>query len=396
MNARRLLYPGIAAIGISALGAYAYYIQRKPQLPSEQTASASQLADKPSATAAKPAGATGGPVAVDVAKVGTTRLVDDVNAVGSIRSNESVVIRPEVSGRIVRLNFGDGQHVRKGQLLVAFDSSVNQAEVQQAKAELGIARANFERTADLAKQKFISDRARDESQANVQVLEAKLALAQARLDKLEIRAPFSGIVGIRNVSVGDYVKDGTDLVNLEDISSVKVDFRVPEKYADLVHKGQAMEVVVDALPARPFRAKVDAVDPQVDSSGRSALLRGRIDNPEGKLKPGMFARVRLILAERDNALVVPEEAIVPQGNKVIVWKIVDGKAVKTEVRTGLRRAAKVEILEGLEKGDTVVTAGQIRLSKDGTPVRISQSAEPNGNDPKAVAPAAAAAAPAKS
>ncbi|GAB3553108.1 efflux RND transporter periplasmic adaptor subunit [Noviherbaspirillum agri] len=301
-------------------------------------------------------------------------MVDDVNAVGTLRSNESVVIRPEVSGRIVKLNFADGQRVSKGQLLIAFDASVNQAEVEQAKAELGIARANYERIVDLARQKFMSDRARDESLANVHVLEAKLALAQARLSKLEIRAPFSGIVGIRNISVGDYVKDGTDLVNLEDVSSVKVDFRVPERYADLVYKGQAIEVMVDALPGKPFRAKVDAVDPQVDSAGRSALLRGRIENPEGRLKPGMFARVRLILAERENALVVPEESIVPQGSKVMVWKVVDGNAVKTEVKTGLRRAAKVEITQGLALNDVVVTAGQIRLSKDGTPVRIAQGA----------------------
>lgn len=387
MNARKLMYSAIATIGISALGAYAYYVQRQPQGPSEQTANPAQAASEKS-TAGKPT-AGGTVVAVDVAKVTTLKLVDDVNAVGSIRSNESVMIRPEVSGRIVKLNFSDGQHVKKGQLLVAFDATVNEAEVQQAKAELGIARANYERALDLAKQKFISDRARDESQANVQVLEAKLALAQARLSKLQIKAPFSGIVGIRNVSVGDYVKDGADLINLEDISSVKVDFRVPEKYADMVHKGQAIEVLVDALPGKPFHAKVDAVDPQVDSSGRSALLRGRIDNPEGKLKPGMFARVRLILAERDNALMVPEEAIVPQGSMATVWKVVDGKAVRAEVKTGLRRAAKVEIVQGLQAGDTVVTAGQIRLSKDGTPVRIAQA---NGQEARStnasVAPAA--------
>lgn len=383
MNARRILYPAVAAIGISALGAYAYYVQRQPQGPTEQTAAAAPAAKSGKASTGTPA-----PVSVDVAQVTTTRLVDDIQAVGSIRSNESVVIRPEVSGRIVKLNFDDGQQVRKGQLLIAFDSSVNQAEVQQAKAELGIARANYERTVDLARQKFISERARDESQANVQVLEAKLALAQARLSKLEIRAPFSGIVGIRNVSVGDYVKDGTDLVNLEDISSVKVDFRVPERYVDLVQNGQGIEVQVDALPGKPFRARVDAIDPQVDSSGRSALLRGRIENPEGKLKPGMFARVRLILAERENALVVPEESIVPQGNKVTVWKVVDGKAQRTEVRTGLRRAAKVEIVHGLRAGDTVVTAGQIRLSRDGTPVRFAQGSLLDGKPATASSPPA--------
>ncbi len=386
MNVRRLLYPGIAAVGLTALGAYAYYAQRQPHSPLEQSAG------KAASTTAKPASG-GVPAAVDVAQVVGMKLVDDVNAAGSIRSNESVVIRPEVAGRITRLNFSDGQQIRKGQLLVAFDSTVNQAEVLQAKAELGIAKANFERNADLAKQKFISERARDESLASVQVLEAKLALAEARLSKLEIKAPFSGIVGIRTVSVGDYVKDGADLVNLEDISSVKVDFRVPEKYADLVQKGQAIEVMVDALPGKPFRARVDAVDPQVDSSGRSALLRGRIGNPDGKLKPGMFARVRLILAERDNALVIPEEAIVPQGGKATVWKVVDGKAMRAEVRIGQRRAAKVEITHGLQHGDTVVTAGQIRLSKDGTPVRIAQG---NGPGAQTARPADAPAAPIKS
>ncbi|MES2534692.1 MAG: efflux RND transporter periplasmic adaptor subunit [Pseudomonadota bacterium] len=374
MNARRLLYLGVAATGISILGAYAYFAQRAPQRPVEQTVSAGP----PSGATARPAAAGSGPATVDVAKVSSLRVLDDINAVGAIRSNESVIIRPEVAGRITRLNFNDGQRVTKGQVLVAFDATVNEAEVQQALAELGIAKANFNRNADLAQRKFISERAKDESAANVQVLDAKLALAQARLSKLSIRAPFSGIVGIRNVSIGDYVKDGAELINLEDISSVKVDFRVPEKYADLVRKGQAVEVLVDALPGRPFKARVDAVDPQVDNSGRSASLRARIENPEGKLKPGMFARVKLILAERENALVVPEEAIVPQDGKVTVWKIVDGKARRTEVRIGLRREAKVEILEGLQLGDTVVTAGQIRLSRDGAPVRIAQARGEDG------------------
>lgn len=379
MSARRLLYSGIAAIGIAALGAFGYYAQRAPQGPNEAAGTSA------ASTAAAPAGAGtkgGAPAAVDVAKVTAITLRDDVNATGTVRSNEAVMIRPEVAGRITKLNFLDGQYVKKGQILVAFDSTVNQAEVQQAKAELSIAKANFERNDELARQKFISIRARDESAANVQVLEAKLALAQAKLSKLEIRAPFSGIVGIRNVSTGDYVKDGADLVNLEDISSVKVDFRVPEKFVDRVQRGQELEVIVDALPNRPFRAKVDAIDPQVDSAGRSALLRGRIDNPEGKLKPGMFARVKLILAEREKALVVPEEAIVPQGDKITVWKVVDGKAIRTEVRTGARRDAKVEIVEGLQLGDTVVTAGQLRLSRDGAPVRIVQDAMQAGQESK--------------
>jgi membrane fusion protein (multidrug efflux system) len=405
MNARRILYPGIAAIGIVALGAYGYYAQRAPQGLNENTAGISASSGV-AAASAKPANGGGGgaaagaPATVDVVKVAAATLRDDINAAGTIRSNEAVVIRPEVAGRITKLNFGDGQSVKKGQVLVEFDSSVNQAEVQQAKAELSIAKANFDRNDELARQKFISTRARDESAANVQVLEAKLALAQARLSKLEIRAPFSGIVGMRTVSIGDYVKDGADLVNLEDISSVKVDFRIPEKFADRVGRGQGLEVIVDALPDKPFRATVDAIDPQVDSAGRSALLRGRIANPEAKLKPGMFARVRLTLAERKDALIVPEEAIVPQGGKSTVWRVVEGKALRTEVKTGMRRDAKVEIVEGLKLGDIVVTAGQIRLSRDGAPVRIAQGAgldAPEGKPSEAkVSKDKSSAAPAKS
>src|SRR5690606_12393686 len=180
---------------MSALGAYAYYSQRAPQAPKEQTAAAAgQPAKNPTNAAA------GTAPAVDVAAASTTRMVNELNAVGTLRSNESVILRPEVAGRIVKLNFREGAPVRKGQQLVVFDSSVNQAEVEQARAELNIARANYRRNEELARKKFISERAKDESLANVQVLEAKLALAQARLAKLEIRAPFSGVVGIRNVS----------------------------------------------------------------------------------------------------------------------------------------------------------------------------------------------------
>jgi membrane fusion protein (multidrug efflux system) len=362
MKLRRLLYSGIATLGIAALGSYAYFAQRAP--------AANADAGKPVLAGQK----TAAPATVEVTTVSRAKLREDINAVGTIRSNESVILKPEVAGRITRLNFSDGQQVQKGHLLVGFDATVNLAEVRQAKAELAIAAANFTRNADLARQKFISERAKDESDANVQVLEAKLALAQARLAKLEIKAPFSGIVGIRTVSVGDYVKDGAELVNLDDVSSVKVDFRVPEKFADRTARGQLIEVNVDALPGRVFTTKVDAIDPQVDASGRSSLLRGRIANTDGKLKPGMFARVRLILSERPNALVVPEEAIVPQGDKVTVWKVVDGKVQRIEVTAGLRRAAKVEILSGLALGDTIVTAGQTRLAKNGAPVRIAQPA----------------------
>lgn len=372
---RKLLYAGVAALGIAALSGYAWYAQQQPASPKP----VAEVTASPDAAKAKAAGSGngggggGGPVAVEVARVSVVDLQEDIRANGTLQSNNAVMLRPEVAGRITRINFTDGQRVSKGQLLLAFDSAVARAEVQQVEAELRIAKANLKRNTELAQQRFIAERVRDESAANVQVLEAKLALAQARLDKLEIRAPFAGMMGISNVSVGDYVKDGVDIAHLQDISQVKVDFRIPERYLGQVKRGQILEVAVDAYPRENFQARVDAIDPQVESSGRSVLLRGRIANADYRLKPGMFARVRLVLAERGEAIMVPEEALVPHGQEMTVWKVLDGKAQRTPVKTGLRREAQVEITEGLTAEEVVVIAGQVRLNRDGTPVRVTNA-----------------------
>lgn len=373
------LYAGVAALGIAALSAFAWYAQQpsSPKPMAEKAAAAD-------AAQAKPTGGNGGanrggsgvggaPIAVEVVKVSVVGLQEDLRATGTLQSNNAVMLRPEVAGRITRINFSDGQPVKKGQLLLAFDSAVARAEVQQVEAELRIAKANLQRNTELAQQRFIAERVREESAANVQVLEAKLALVQARLDKLEIRAPFSGMMGIANVSVGDYVKDGVDIALLQDISVVKVDFRIPERFLGQVKQGQTLEVAVDAYLKESFQARVDAIDPQVESSGRSVLLRGRITNPDYRLKPGMFARVRLVLAERGDAIMVPEEALVPHGQEMTVWKVVDGKAQRTPVKTGLRREAQVEVTEGLQAEDVVVVAGQVRLNRDGAAVRVTNA-----------------------
>jgi len=194
-------------------------------------------------------------------------------------------------------------------------------------------------------------------------------LSRARLDKTDVRAPFSGILGLRRVSPGDYVTPGQDLVNIEDIDPLKVDFRVPERYLANLSAGQRIRVRVDAFPDRSFEGRVYAVDPQIDPAGRSIAIRARIDNPERVLRPGLFARVRLIVDERPNALVIPEQAIVPRGERRYVFRVKDGKAVLTEVRVGQRRQGSVEVVEGLSEGDTVVTAGQLKI-RDGVSVSL--------------------------
>ncbi len=332
--------------------------------------------------ATAPAQATGGnataakPPSVEVAKVEQARLVDDTRAVGSLRSRQGVMLRPEISGRITRLNFTDGHRVRKGQLLVQFDDQLPQAQILQSQAELSIVQANQKRNQELVAQNFISQRSLDESAANLQVGQAKLALAKATAARLRIVAPFNGIVGIRQVNVGDYLKDGADIVNLEDIDAIYVDFRLPERYQSKVRRGQTAMLDIDALPGQRYTAQIQAIDPLIDANGRSVGIRGCIDNRALQLRPGMFARVNVVFGVRDNASVIPEEAIVPQSGKQFVIRLLEGpseetrKTQRVEVKVGLRSPGKVEILEGLSPGDTVVRTGQQRIQKDGTVVRV--------------------------
>jgi membrane fusion protein (multidrug efflux system) len=202
-----------------------------------------------------------------------------------------------------------------------------------------------------------------------------VALAQAQLSRMQIVAPFDGVAGIRSVNLGDYVKDGADLVNIEDLSQMWVDFRLPERFIARVKPGQVVAVSLDAIAGRQFQGKVDALDAIVDANGRSLLVRARLDNPGGVLKSGLFARTRIVFARRENALVVPEEALVPKGGKQYLIKVIDGpggrSSQRIEAKLGLRLPGKAEILEGLAAGDKVVTAGQSRLMRDeGLPLRI--------------------------
>ncbi|GAB3358244.1 efflux RND transporter periplasmic adaptor subunit [Giesbergeria sinuosa] len=311
-----------------------------------------------------------------MAVVRTVTLRDEVQAVGSLRSRRSVVLRPEVSGRIMALHFRDGALVRQGQLLAQLDDQLPKAQVQQAQAERSIAQANHQRNQELVAQGFISQRSLEESAANLEVAQAKLALAQATAARLRMVAPFDGVAGIGNVHVGDYLKDGTDIVNIEDIDGLLVDFRLPERYQRQIQRGQTVRITLDALPGAQYTAMVQALDPQIDANGRSLLVRASLDNRNGPLRPGMFARISVELGLRSDARMVPEEAIVPQGNAAIVWKFEpatdarSGQVRRTTVQLGLRRDGWVEVIQGLESGDSVVTAGQQRLQKDGAKVQL--------------------------
>jgi membrane fusion protein (multidrug efflux system) len=300
--------------------------------------------------------------------------------------------------------------VRKGQILVQFDDQLQRAELQQSQAQLAIAQASYKRTQELVAANFLAQQTLDTNLANLQVAQAQLSLSQARLDRMAVRAPFDGTAGIRLVNVGDYVKDGVDLVPLEDTHQMLVDYRLPERVGSKVKPGQTVELTLDALPGSSFLALVEAVDPLLDANGRSVGVRavvtgaakpsgkealsgskksaatndksGATKAPAGQLRSGMFARVTTVFSINDAALVVPEEAIVPQGGKQYVIKAVSPDAgvqlptdvqlvsLRQEVRLGVRRGGKVEILDGVALGDAVVVAGQQRLQKDGSPLRV--------------------------
>lgn len=362
----------VSLAGLVVVCAVAYYLVGRGSNAEPANAT---VAKDAKANIAKGAAPVGGPSPVEVVDLKATVVHEDLQAVGALRSNESVMMRPEVSGRIAAIGFRDGQPVKRGQMLVQLDAALNEAEVAQAKAELDLAKSNLKRTEDLASKNFVSGSAQETAASNVEVLVARLRLAEARLAKMRIQAPFDGVVGIRNVSVGDYVKDGADLINIEDIGVLKVDFRLPERYLPQMRPGQAVEVSADAFPGSRYRGAVEAINPRIDANGRSLELRARLSNSDGRLRPGMFARVRIIVGERTNALLVPEEAIVPLGDDFFVYTVVDGKANRIRVKLGVRRDAQVELLEGVKPGDRVITAG-MRVQRDGQPVRVVERPAP--------------------
>ena len=401
--ASKVIYSAIAVVGIAAASGAAWWFQQPKN--SSSFSQATTGAGSPSAAGAPLTAASGParPPTVEAAKVETLRLTDDTQAVGTLKSRIGVVLRPEVSGRISQLNFTDGQRVRKGQVLVQFDDQLPLAQMQQSLAELSIAQANQKRNQELVAQNFISQRSLDESAANLQVAQAKLALAKATADRLKIIAPFDGMVGIRSVNVGDYLKDGADIVNIEDIDAIFVDFRLPERFQSKVKTGQTASIDIDALPGRKYTARIQAIDPLIDANGRSVGVRGCIDNRQLQLRPGMFARVNAVFGVRETAMMIPEEAIIPQGPKVFVIKLLPGPNEKTrttqrvEVKVGLRRPGKVEILEGLVPTDSVVANGQQRVQKDGTVVNLLDLSARGGKPGEGAGPpGAAASAPAAS
>lgn len=347
----------LLALGAGAAGGY--FLHQMPGSPAPMPA-AQPTPAPPRATA---------PAVVETVVLEEKAIQDRLNAVGTLVSEESVTVRPEIAGRISEIHFHEGQNVRKGDLLLRLDDAIAKAELQQAQANYALANSKFQRSSELQRQGFISRQGQDEARNAVQVARADVALAQARLEKTRIVVPFDGKIGLRNVSVGDYITTGQDLVTLEAIDTLKVDFRTPEIFLAQIHTGQQLNILFDALPERHWQGEVTAISPLVDKDGRAIVMRARIDNADGVLRPGMFARVDLLLNEQ-RALMVPEGALLPREGLQYVFRIVDNVAEEIPVQVGLRREGLVEISGDLAIGDTIVAAGAQKI-RNGSRVTVS-------------------------
>lgn len=318
---------------------------------------------------------------VETIEVTVAPLKNELTATGTLYSNESVVITSEIAGKVTEILFHEGQNVTTGQVLLKLDQSILTAERDRAQANFNLSQANIKRAELLLQEQAISERERDEAYAQWRLNDANLRLTEAQLAKTVIRAPFSGMLGLHRISVGEYLQPGEAIVTLDDLDPIKVDFRVPEVFAHQLRTGQKIEMRVDAVPGRAFPGQVYAIDPQIDINGRSVLLRAKAEQQGGPLRPGMFARVTLVLEERPRALMIPEEALIPKGDQQLVFKVVDGKVTPAEVSTGLRTRGQVEVVKGLAAGDIVITAGQIKVrpGMPVTPMPAASATRQNGN-----------------
>ena len=317
-----------------------------------------------------------GPTKVLASELRSERMIDSIEALGTARANESIEIKPRVASLITRIAFSEGELVEQGDLLVELENSEIRANLSVAEASLSESTSSYERSRSLIDTRVISEAELEQLAAAMQVDAATVEAAKARLDNTYIRAPFTGRVGLRRVSPGGYVDTNTVITTLDDVDTIKLDFTIPETFLAVVNEN--MNIVADSLvyPERKFGGRVDSIDTRLDPVSRSVQVRAIMDNADGLLKPGMFMTVDL-QRDRGDALLAPEEAIVPEGEAHYVYVIVDGVARKQRVEIGRRVPGAVVLLSGAESGDVVVTEGTQKI-RDGAPVEVLNVPVGNG------------------
>jgi membrane fusion protein (multidrug efflux system) len=340
----------------------------------------------PSARGGPPAAASGRqgggfsamPIGVLAVAVRSEQISFEIEALGTTRANESVEITAKVVNQVAAVRFTEGQQVAKGAVLVELDSEQVRADLAAAEAALAESRSQYQRSRELYTTKILSDSQLEQIEATFKANEARVASARARVNDTVIRAPFAGRVGLRRVSVGSLISPGTVITTLDDTSTIKLDFTVPETFLPVVKPGLEIAARSVAYPDTSFTGQVSSIDSRVDPDTRAVTVRALLPNPQGLLKPGMFLTTRLSRGAVDT-LLVPEHALVPEGGDMFVFVVKDGVAEKRRIRTGERRVGEVQVVEGLASGELVVTEGTQKL-RDGAAVTLQDAppAAPNG------------------
>ncbi|MGZ8337031.1 MAG: efflux RND transporter periplasmic adaptor subunit [Allosphingosinicella sp.] len=300
----------------------------------------------------------------------TIRFADRIEAVGTALANEQVTVSAPVTERIVRLNFDDGSFVRQGQVIAVLQQAQQTAQLREVEARSREAQQQLRRVEELKGRGFATRADYDTRVAAAAAARAQAQAVGAEIGERVIRAPFSGWVSLRNISVGAIASQGTEIATISDVSTIKLDFAVPETMLRAIRPGLSIEARSDAYPDRPFRGTIHTIDPVIDPSTRAVMVRARLPNRERVLRPGMLLTVSIENAPR-MGLSVPELAVIGEGENRFVY-LVDpqGRARRTAVRTGGRAAGRVEIVEGLRPGQRVITEGVVKVT-DGMPVRLA-------------------------
>jgi membrane fusion protein (multidrug efflux system) len=318
----------------------------------------------------KKKGAAGGPppgfaTQVVTVKAGKEAVTEQLRVVGTVLANETVDLQPEVDGRVAAILFEEGQRVQAGQLLVELDSAEVEARLAEAEANARLAGSKWERAQELLKNRTTSQQEADESKAQFDMAAARVQQTAKQLRDMKIKAPFGGIIGSRQISPGQVISrmapgrnGNATIATLNDIDPVKVEGNVPERFLALAKEGAKVQLSIAAFPDKKFEGEVYFVASQIDPINRTALVKARVPNPDFRLKPGMFASAELALRVREEAIVIPEAALMPQGeNFAVIVVSEDLTAQMRPVKPGIRSAGRVEILEGLQAGETVVVEG---------------------------------------
>ncbi len=307
------------------------------------------------------------PIFVEISSIKEANFADEFETIGSLNSLDSIHISSELAGQIASIHFKPGSVVQKGTLLIQLDNTVLKSQLATAKANLILSESVYQRNQELAKRKLASEQALDKALADLKEKQNIVKAKEAQLFKLSLRAPFTGTLGSRKISVGQYVKVGQPLVSLIAIQKLKVEYTLPENLIAHIRQGQKVQVISDAFPGQIYQGLVNYIAPNVDKETRTIAVEALIDNRQNRLSPGLFVRVKHQLDEPKKRFLIPEESVIPtiSGQKVFIFD--KGKAIAKRVKVGSHDGDMIEVREGLKPTDLVIIRGQHKL-KEGAPV----------------------------